>query len=379
MVYLNNTATSFPKPKEVIDAVNLSLSTPPIHSSRAGFEREIEEVDYACRCNLAKLFNVKDPYRIVFSSGSTESLNLAINGLNLDNCNVVSTKIEHNSVIRPLKTLEKQGMITATFVDCDSTGYVSPSAIEQAIQKDTKAIVVNHSSNVTGSVLDIKEISKIAHKNDCYFIVDASQSAGTLPIDIEGWDIDLLAFTGHKSLFGMPGTGGLYIKEGIDLKPLKVGGTGILSEVLTQPTIMPLYYEAGTPNAPGIASLNAGVAFVLKQGIDNIRMHKADIVKRIIEEFKSHPKIKIYTSYENNSLANFCFNIIGMVPEEVGYMMENSYEIIIRSGLHCAPLILDALDVQPWGTVRVSPSFFTTDEEVDYFIKSLYEICDFVK
>jgi len=379
MIYLNNTATSFPKPKEVIDAVNLSLSTTPVHSSRAGFEREMEEIDYACRCKLSKLFNVKDPYRIVFSSGSTESLNLAINGLNLENCNVVSTKIEHNSVIRPLKTLEEIGKITVTFVDCDNTGYVEPEAIASAIREDTKAIVINHSSNVTGSVLDIKVIAEIAHSNGCYIVVDASQSAGTLPIDIEGWDIDLLAFTGHKSLFGMPGTGGLYIKEGIDLKPLKVGGTGILSEVLTQPTIMPLYYEAGTQNSPGIASLNAGVEFVLNQGIDKIRNHKAEIVTKMIKEFKSHPKIKIYTSFEHNSLANFCFNVIGMVPEEVGFMMENSYGIIIRSGLHCAPLILDALGVHPWGTVRVSPSYFTTDEEVDYFIKSLYEICDFVK
>jgi cysteine desulfurase family protein len=374
MIYLNNTSTSFPKPPEVIETVTKFLNTPPIHSARSGFERDMEDIDYSCRTKIAKLINAPDPYHIVFSSGSTESLNLAIKGNDLKGSHVVSTAIEHNSVIRPLKTMELNSEIELTFVQCDSTGYVETENIRKAIKPNTRAIVVNHCSNVTGSILDIQEIAKIAHENGCIIIVDASQSAGNIPIDVSEWDIDFLAFTGHKSLYGLPGIGGLYVKEGHEPKPLKVGGTGVLSEVLVQPAGFPLHYEAGTQNMPGIASLDKGVDFVMNTGLENIHAHKAKIVRYMMEELGKLSQIAIYTVEEHNSLGNFCFNIKGMVPEEVGYVLESSYDIIIRTGLHCAPLMLEALGVHPWGTVRVSPSYFTQDNEVEEFIDAIKDV-----
>ncbi|MBM2816111.1 MAG: Aminotransferase class V-fold PLP-dependent enzyme [Ignavibacteria bacterium] len=374
MIYFNNTATSFPKPENVIKAVIEILNSPPTHSSRSGIEEESQDIFFTCRIKLAKLFNAPDPIRIVFTSGSTEALNLAIKGLDLQGGHIVSTKIEHNSVIRPLKTLEEEGKIELTFVDCDKYGYVESGNIENAIHQNTKAIIVNHCSNVTGAVLDIKTISAIAKKHSCKIIVDASQAAGCLPIDVRDWEIDLMAFTGHKSLFGLQGIGGLYIRDGIELKPLKTGGTGIKSEYLTQPKIMPIYYEAGTQNLPGVVSLNAGLDFISETGIDVIQRKKERHISYITDELKNYDRITIYNSINNSSGTVFTFNIDGMVPEEVNYILESSYNIHVRSGLHCAPLMLDALNVRPWGTVRASPSYFSTDEEVEKFIMAIKEI-----
>ncbi|MGB9852390.1 MAG: aminotransferase class V-fold PLP-dependent enzyme [Candidatus Kapaibacteriota bacterium] len=379
MIYLNNAATSFPKPKEVQDAVIASFSAPLVHSSRTGLEREDDDIVYLCRTRLADLFNIKDPLQIVFTSGSTEALNLAIKGLPLNGSNVVITAIEHNSVIRPLKTLEKEGKISVTVVECDRNGYVYPEQIAQAIRDDTRAVVVNHCSNVTGAVLDIAEISKIAHSAGAYFIVDASQSAGAIPIDCKSWDIDLLAFTGHKSLFGLQGIGGLYIKKGIELKPLKVGGTGILSELLLQPEGMPIHYEAGTPNTPGIISLYAGVQFILQTGLDRIIEHKRKLYQILFDELGDNADIEIYSPQNHTSYSNFCFNVKQMVPEEVGYVLEASFDIWVRTGLHCAPLLLPYLGVDSWGTVRASHSYFTTEEEIYKFIDAVKKITQIPK
>ncbi|MGB9771568.1 MAG: aminotransferase class V-fold PLP-dependent enzyme [Candidatus Kapaibacteriota bacterium] len=379
MIYLNNAATSFPKPKEVQDAVIASFSGPLVHSSRTGLEHEDDDIVYLCRTRLADLFNIEDPLQIVFTSGSTEALNLAIKGLPLNGSNVVITAIEHNSVIRPLKTLEKEGKISVTVVECDRNGYVYPEQIAQAIRDDTRAVVVNHCSNVTGAVLDIAEISKIAHSAGAYFIVDASQSAGAIPIDCKSWDIDLLAFTGHKSLFGLQGIGGLYIKKGIELKPLKVGGTGILSELLLQPEGMPIHYEAGTPNTPGIISLYAGVQFILQTGLDRIIEHKRKLYQILFDELGDNADIEIYSPQNHTSYSNFCFNVKQMVPEEVGYVLEASFDIWVRTGLHCAPLLLPYLGVDSWGTVRASHSYFTTEEEIYKFIDAVKKITQIPK
>ena len=373
MIYFNNTATSWPKPTAVLEEVNKYLSGPPCHSARVGLEKESDDPTQSCRERLNELFNGENSDHFVFTSGSTESLNLAIMGLGLEGSHVVSTMTEHNSVIRPLKHLEKDTGLQISFVECDNTGFVNVENIEEAIQENTKAIVVNHCSNVSGSIQDVKSMAEIAHKNNIPIVVDASQSSGAVEIDIQDWGIDLLAFTGHKSLYGMQGIGGLYIRPGLDLKPLKVGGTGIKSEVLVQPEGMPIFYEAGTPNVPGIVSLNAGVGFVLEKGVKEIREHKARMITKMINTLSEYPEVTIYTSFENNSLANFCFNIKNMVPEEVGYFLDSSYDIVIRSGLHCAPLLLEPLGVHPWGTVRASPSYFTTDEEVDLFINAIID------
>lgn len=376
MIYLNNAATTFPKPQIVVDEVSKAISSPPFHSSRTGIESDSEDLFYQTREKIAKLIGAKDPNRIAFSSGSTESLNLAIKGLNLRGGHVVSTAIEHNSVIRPLKTMELDGEIELDFVPCDSKSYVEPDAIRNAMKDSTKAVVVNHCSNVTGAILDIEEIAKIAHERGCPIIVDASQSAGALPIDVAAWDIDLLAFTGHKSLYGLPGIGGLYVKEGVDLKALKVGGTGVKSEVLVQPPEIPMYFEAGTPNLPGVVSLNAGIGWINEIGFDVIKARKQKHVKRMIAELKDVPEITLRMHDEKSGFSNFCFTVDGMVPEEVGYALESSFDIVVRTGLHCAPLLLEHIGVHPWGTVRASPSYFTTDEEVGIFIEAMKEIVE---
>lgn len=376
MIYLNNAATSFPKPKNVIDAVHEYMYAPPFHSSRAGFERMKEDIVYYARENLAKLLNVDEPLNIIFTSGSTESLNLSIYGIPFEGKHFVTTGIEHNSVLRPLKTLEQEGKITMTIVPCDENAYVEPEAIKEAIQEDTIAVVVNHSSNVTGTILDLKEIANTAHDQDCFFIVDGSQSTGNIPIDLSDWDVDLFAFTGHKSLYGLQGVGGLYIKPGIELRPLIVGGTGTKSEVLTQPEGMPIYYEAGTPNMPGIISLAAGTDFIFEEGLENIKDHKVKLVKKMMDELRDYSGVRILNTSERNSMSNFCFTVENMVPEEVGYILDSSYDIIVRTGLHCAPLLLEPLGVHPWGTIRTSPSYFTKENEIDKFIGAVKEIAD---
>ena len=336
---------------------------------------EEDDAASSCRSRLARLFNVPESNNIAFTSGATESLNLAILGIGLKaGDHVVSTKIEHNSTIRPLKHLERDESLFVDFVECDRYANVAPENIAAAIKSNTKAIVVNHCSNVNGTILDLKSIAKIAHDNGLIFIVDASQSVGAIPIDFLGWDLDILAFTGHKSLFGLQGIGGVALKSGVVPKPLKVGGTGIKSEYLYQPESIPMFYEAGTPNMPGIVSLNAGAGFVLSEGIEKIHSRKTAMVKHVIAELGDMPEITIYNSPENCSYSNFTFNVGKLAPEEVGYALESSYDMTVRTGLHCAPLLLQSIGAYPWGTVRMSPSYFTSDSEIELFIDAIKEI-----
>ncbi len=376
-IYLNNAATSFPKPTQVIDAVKKQLTSIPCHNSRVGFERQEKDVFSSCRALLAKLFNVNKSERIVFTSGATESINLAIRGLELDGGHIISSSIEHNSVLRPLKTLERQGTIELTIVGCNNEGQINPANIESAIKNNTKAVILNHCSNVSGAVTDLKAVGEIISLYDnLIFIVDAAQSAGTIPINVQEMNIDLLAFTGHKSLFGFPGIGGLYIRESVDLQPLKTGGTGIKSDYLYQPETMPIYYEAGTQNTIGVISLKAGVSFILDKGVKNIHMHKQNCVEKMISSLQKQNHVILYAHSQNNEFPSlFSFNIKGMDPADTGYILENSFKIITRSGLHCAPLIHKEIGSFPAGSLRVSPSFFTSDDETDKFITAVSEIC----
>lgn len=374
-IYLNNAATSYPKPSSVLTAVNEYLSKPPFHSARAGFEEVDGDVTAECRKRLAKLFNVNDTNRIIFTSGSTESLNLAILGSEFNDAHIITTDTEHNSVLRPLKTLEREKRISLSIVASDSCGFVSPDDIEKEINSKTSAIVINHASNVTGVVQDLKSISEIAIDHNLKLIVDASQSAGAIDIDFTGLNIDLLAFTGHKSLFGLQGIGGLIIKNGTTLKPIKFGGTGIRSDYLYQPEDLPLFYEAGTPNMPGIVSLNEGCKYIENTGMISIANHKKELTGLIKYTINELPGVRVLDSSKKNNLGiiNLMFN--DFEPEDAGYILEQSFGIIIRSGLHCAPLIHSSIGSKPLGTVRISPSHFNTIEEIQYFIESVKKIC----
>lgn len=348
----------------------------PGDHSRSGYEISYTNPVAECRNKLARLFSSDHPERIVFTSGSTESINLAINGLELNNCHVITTEIEHNSVLRPLMHLKDRGRVELTIVDCDLTGNVLPEDIEAAVRPDTALVVVNHCSNVTGRVLDIAGICKVAHQHGIPVLVDASQSAGMIAIDAKKLEIDMLAFTGHKFLYSLPGIGGLYVRPGIDLKPLKVGGTGVRSDLLLHPEEMPTRLEAGTLNYPGIVSLLAGLEFIEQTGIDRIRRRITGLVSGLIKRLVMNPEIIfIGLSANTSNHSMLSFNIRSMDASEAGYILENSFAILVRSGLHCAPLIHKALGTHPCGAIRVSPSYFTTEDELDCLIDALEKIC----
>ncbi|MGD8782162.1 MAG: aminotransferase class V-fold PLP-dependent enzyme [Ignavibacteria bacterium] len=377
MIYLNNAATSFPKPLQVVEALKSVIETPPFHNARMGFEREAFDVITECRKLLCDLFNGEDYNRIIFTSNATESLNLIINGLDLKGKHVVTTVVEHNSVLRPLKTLEREKAINITIVDCDEFGFIQPKNVINAIKKNTACVIINHCSNVTGTINDLYSIGKVAKMKGIPFVVDASQSAGIIPIDIKKMNIDFLAFTGHKSLYGIQGIGGAYIGEKVRLRPLIIGGTGVRSDYLFQPEELPIYYEAGTPNIPGIFALNEGIKFVLEKGIDNIFAHKIHLIELMRKHLSEKRRIKIYPGIKcNQPTTVFSFNIGGISPDDVGYMLENMFNIIVRSGLHCAPLIHKHIGTSPAGSVRVSPSYFTTEKEISVFSNAIDEICN---
>ena len=371
-VYLNNAATSYPKPVSVLAAVNTILQKCPYDATRTGFLPEGTDVISECRDAVAGLFNVHDRNRIFFSSGATESLNLVLRGMALQGKHVVTTAIEHNSVLRPLKTMERDGVMDLSIVPCDADGSVSPDAVTDAIGDSTAVVVVNHCSNVTGTVTDLKKIGRYTRDNDVVFIVDGSQSAGTYPIDVQEMNIDVLAFTGHKSLYGIQGIGGAYIREGINVRPLKVGGTGSRSDYLYQPEAVPLLYEAGTMNMAGIASLNAGITHLAEGRLAGMRRKKEMIAGNLKERLEQHSAIRTYPGREYKTpVSLFSFTVDGLEPEDIGYMLEYSFGIITRTGLHCAPLIHRYLGTSPLGSVRVSPSSLTTDGECESFMRAV--------
>lgn len=374
--YFNNAATTYPKPHGVIDAVVSCLRAIPCEPGRSG-SPAAQDVVSACRSRLSRLFTIEDPKRIVFTSGSTESLNLAIFGLAWEGgSHVVTTSTEHNSVLRPLKTLERDGAIGLSIVPCDPQGLLNPEEILAACSDRTKAVVVNHCSNVTGIPIDLERLSPLVRERGILLIVDASQSAGCFPIDLTRTPVDMLAFTGHKFLYGIPGTGGLYIREGVHPRPLKVGGTGVKSELLFQPEEMPLRYEAGTPNLPGLAALGAGLDFIAQIGIHALRAGTVRHVRAIRDAFKTEERITFHGDPHGSIL---CLTIEDRSPAEIGYLLEHVFGIVTRSGLHCAPLIHQSLGSFPHGSVRVSPSFFTSDQETERLIDALRNIVDQIR
>lgn len=374
MIYLNNASTTWPKPDSVINAVHNSLVTQPVNYGRTGINRGDKNIVNDCRTSLSEFFNAGNDYNLVFTSGSTEAINLALKGIELSGRNVIITATEHNSVIRPLKSLEKSAGITITVVPCSETGYVNPKDIQSAITDKTALICVNHCSNVTGSIQDIETISVIAKSRGIMLLVDGSQSAGVIEIDLSVVQPDFFCFTGHKSLYGIQGTGGLIFKKGINLKPLKEGGTGTLSHILEQPEVFPSKYESGTMNIPGITALEAGIGWVKETGIKKIQEHKKMLTEKIINEIDGIAGITLYYDKNKSCGSILSLNINDIAPEEINYILSNSFDISVRSGIHCAPLIHKYLGTHNYGTLRISPSFFTTEEEIDNFLSSFKTI-----
>ncbi len=374
-IYLNNAASSFPKPPEVIATVTDLLSAIPADTYRQGFSTQETTSVEACRTHIASFFGIVQPEQLIFTSGATESLNMAILGLDLTEAHVVTTAIEHNSVLRPLKQLEKEKKITLTIAGCSPDGTIDPEEIRYATRHNTRLIVVSQASNVTGKIQDIAAITAIAREKSILTIVDAAQSAGAIPIDVNELGCDMMAFTAHKSLLGIPGCGALFVRKGVDLRPLKTGGTGIRSSLPLHPEEMPLRLEAGTPNTPGIAALSAGINWIRKQGFVAIQKQKQKLLTQILQVLSSHKNIAPIHAAElqdNAGIISFICNDIP--PDEFGYLLFEGFNITVRAGLHCAPLIHAYLGSYPAGTVRLSPSYFTTQEEIEALIGAIAAI-----
>lgn len=376
MVYFDNAATTFPKPDEVYDAIMKSMKEYGANPGRSGHKlalrmgREI----YETRELLAKLFNIDNPMNVVFTSNCTESLNLAIKGILQRGDHVITSSMEHNSILRPLSSLEKEG-VELTIVKGDRKGRIDAKDISKNIKNNTKLIAITHVSNLTGTIMPIEEIGKLAWKNGIYFLVDAAQSAGVYDIDVKKMNIDMLAFPGHKGLLGPQGTGGLYVREGIALKEIKQGGTGSLSHMLEQPDILPDRYESGTLNGPGIVGLGAGIKYIMKTGIENIRKHEEELTKHFIEGISKIDKVKAYGPLNvEEQGAVVSINIGDEDSSEISYILDEKYDIEVRPGLHCAPLAHKTIGTFEQGVVRFSFGPFNTHEEIDYALKAIFEI-----
>ena len=365
------------KPQEVLEAVvqamhSMGNAGRGAHSASLEASRTI----YDTRELLCRFFGGTDPRRLVFTSNSTESLNIAIKGLFEPGDHVITTMLEHNSVLRPLYEMEKRG-VELTIIPADKKGVIDYNDIEKAIRPNTKAVVCTHGSNLTGNLVDIERIGKITRKNGLLLVVDASQTAGVFPIDVEKMQIDVLCFTGHKGLLGPQGTGGMYVREGIQIRPLKSGGSGVQTYSKSHPAEMPTALEAGTMNGHGIAGLHAAVEYIQRTGIDQIRKREQECMKRFYEGVIQVPGVKVYGDFDDmNRCAIVSLNIGDYDSSEVSDELLTEYRISTRSGAHCAPLMHEALGTVEQGAVRFSFSHFTTDEEVDTAIKAIRELAE---
>lgn len=381
MSYFDNAATSYPKPDEVYSVLIETMRNKGGNPGRGSHRIAIEafRAVYETRVKLAKLFNIDDPLRIAFTQNATMSLNFAIKGVLEKGDHVITTSLEHNSVLRPLFSMEEQKKIDLTIVEADYQGLISLDDIEKSIQENTKAIVITHASNLTGTIIPIEKIGEIAKKHGIILIVDASQSAGILEIDVDKMNIGILCFTGHKSLFGPQGTGGIYLRKGVEIKPLMEGGSGSHSKLKRQPQEMPDLLECGTLNAPGIAALGAGVDFILKTGMENIRKHEDEITEVFIKGVKGIEGVRVYGPETGKRTPVVALNIGDIDPAELSAILDEEYDIAVRPGMHCAPLVHKSIGTYETGAVRFSFGYFNTAKEITEAITAVKEISDFYR
>ena len=373
IIYLNNAATTWPKPPEVLEATGQSLALPVFGSGRTTGSQGEDYISLA-REAVAGLLSVDPPEHVVFTQNATDSLNLLIQGFLAGcdaGCHVLTTALDHNAVLRPLHELERQGRIRLTILPFAEDGTVHPDTVEAAITPETRLMVTTHGSNVLGSVQDVAGIGEILHDHGVYFIVDGAQTAGHIPIDLQALPVDAYAFTGHKALFGIAGTGGFYLQDPESIAPIRYGGTGTDSFSLFQPRDMPERFEAGTHNTPGLAALAAGVNYIQSIGLAAITEKADRQTAFLIRELKSEPNITIHNTHP--ALPIISLEIQGIENDDVGFILARAYGIIARTGLHCAPLVHRVIDGGV-GSVRLSLSWFTTDEECRTAAKAIKEI-----
>ena len=377
MIYLDSSATSFLKPPQVAGAGFRSFNTignagrgahaPTLNASR---------LIYDTREKLAALFGTPDPSRIAFTCNATEALNIAIHGAIHPGEHVITTACEHNSVLRPLYLKEKEGT-ELTIISADKKGRIRYDLLESSVKSNTSAIVLTHASNLSGNVTDLAFVSNFAKKHGLLLIVDASQTAGSLPINVVKMGIDILCFTGHKGLFGPQGTGGLYVREGLTLSPLKSGGSGIHSFDRQHPTDMPTALEAGTLNGHGIAGLNAGLDYILSTGVKNIHAKEISLARRFVNGISDISDLKLYGDIDAPLRTPIIsLNIGNMSSASVSDILWEDYEICVRAGAHCAPLMHKTFGTEKQGAVRFSFSCFNTEAEIDTAIRAMHEIAE---
>ena len=375
MIYLDNAATTLVKPQCVIDAVVKAMNSMG-NAGRGAHSNSLSasRVVYDTRCKLAKLFNCKRPDHVIFTCNSTEALNIALNGIFDAGDHVITTDLEHNSVLRPLYRLEKAGEISLSFVRADKQGRPCYEDFEFLIQPNTRAIVCTHASNLTGNAIDLVRIGKIAKEHGLLLVVDASQTAGAMAIDMEAMNIDILCFTGHKGLMAPQGTGGLCIREGVEIRPFKVGGSGVHSYDKEQPNPYPTRLEAGTLNSHGIAGLSAALDYLNEVGVDAIREKEMALMTRFYEGVKDIPGITIYGDFSEERTAVVTLNIWDEDSSIISDTLFEDYDISTRPGAHCAPRMHEALGTTEQGAVRFSFSWFNTTEDVDAAIQAVREL-----
>ena len=377
MIYLDNAATTLRKPQCVIDAVVAAMTSMGnaargAHSSSLSASRMI----YDTRCKIAKLFGCKEPENVVFTCNSTEALNIALNGIFSPGDHVITTDLEHNSVLRPLSRLEKQGISQLSFVPADKQGRPDDSAFETLIRPNTRAIVCTHASNLTGNIIDITAVGKLARDHGVLFVVDASQTAGAVPIDMEQMNIVILCFTGHKGLMAPQGTGGLCIRTGVEVRPFKVGGSGVHSYDKEQPKFYPTRLEAGTLNSHGLAGLSAALDYLDSVGIEAIQKKEQALMRRFYEGVSQIQGVTVYGDFDAERTAVVALNIRDYDSGAVSDALYEEYGIATRAGAHCAPRMHRALGTTDRGAVRFSFSWFNTPEEIDRALGAVAELAE---
>jgi len=382
IIYFDNAATSFPKPAAVTESVLEYMTKIGGNPGRSGHALSIESGDivFSARDAVADLFGINNPMKVVFCFNATDALNLGIQGILKKGDHAVTTSMEHNSTIRPLTELQKEGRISLTIIECENNGRLDLQRFADSLTPKTRLAVVNHGSNVFGTVQDISGIGKICRDKGIIFLVDAAQTAGIIPVDMNESNIDLLAFAGHKGLYGPTGTGGLVLGEKFDhsiLRPLRFGGTGSFSDRIEQPDFLPDRFESGTLNAAGLAGLQAGVEFITsrEKGIPGIYEHKKNIVNAFVNSCRR--RIRGFTCYADPEIIDtgvVSFNIKDYESSKIAEILSDEFNIMSRAGLHCAPLAHKTFHSFPEGTVRFGFSIFNTLDEIETSVESLEKI-----
>jgi len=377
MIYLDNAATSFPKPERVYIEMTRCMRHYCANPGRGGHAMSMESgrAVTKAREKICSFFNIKDPMQLCFTKNATEALNIAIKGSLVPGAHIITTCMEHNSVMRPLKTLERDIGIKSTIIDGNEFGEIDPDQIKKSINKNTAMIICTLSSNVNGIIMPVRDIGRIAREAGITFLLDASQGAGSLSVNVEDFNVDLLAFPGHKGLMGPQGTGAIYVREGLKLKCLYEGGTGSNSESMYQPDFMPDLFESGTLNTPGIVGLCQGIDFINEKGIENICNYKHMLTLRLLEGIKEIKGARLYSKLEKSCNSGIAaVNLEGFDSTEVSFMLDREYKTATRAGIHCAPSAHRKLGTSETGIVRFSPGYFNTTDEIDFVIRALIKI-----